>query len=67
MSIVICKYLSDFSPSDNWFPYEYIRAEVNNKLEKTKGIIAGDEMENETKHYVEFLNHDPNWLKTIII
>ena len=24
-------------------------------------------MENETKHYVESLNHDPNWLKTITI
>ena len=22
-------------------------------------------MEKETKHYVEYLNHDPNWLKTI--
>ena len=24
-------------------------------------------MEKETKHYVESLNHDPNWLKTITI
>ena len=24
-------------------------------------------MENETKDYVEYLNHNPNWLKTIII
>ena len=24
-------------------------------------------MEKETKHYVEYLNHDPNWLKTITI
>ena len=24
-------------------------------------------MEKETKHYVLSLNHDPNWLKTIII
>ena len=24
-------------------------------------------MEKETKHYVEYLNHDPNWLKTINI
>ena len=24
-------------------------------------------MEKETKHYVEYINHDPNWLKTITI
>ena len=24
-------------------------------------------MEKETKHYLEYLNHDPNWLKTITI
>ena len=24
-------------------------------------------MEKETKHYVEYLNHDPNWLKMITI
>ena len=24
-------------------------------------------MEKETKYYVEYLNHDPNWLKTITI
>ena len=38
-----------------------------NKIDKTKGRLAGDEMEKETKHYVEYLNHDPNWLKTITI
>ena len=29
--------------------------------------LSGDEMENETKHYVEFINHNPNWLKKITI
>ena len=24
-------------------------------------------MEKETKYYVEYLNHNPNWLKTITI
>ena len=61
------KYLNEVSPSDNWFPYEYIDAEVNKKLDKTKGLIAGDEMEKETEHYVGSLNHNHNWLKTIII
>ena len=30
-------------------------------------IFTGNEMEKETKNDVEYLNHDPNWLKTIII
>ena len=24
-------------------------------------------MEKETKYYMEYINHDPNWLKTITI
>ena len=32
-----------------------------------KGQISGDEMEKETNHYVESLNHDPNLLKMITI
>ena len=52
---------------DDWFKYEYIDAEVNNKVEKTKGKITGDEIEKETKHYVVSLNHNPNLLKTINI
>ena len=54
------KDLNEVPPSDDWFPYEYIDAEVNNKSEKTKGRIAGDEMEKENKYYVEYLNHGPN-------
>ena len=46
------KYLNEVPPSDAWFPCEYIDSEVNNKLDKTKGRLAGDEMEKETKHYV---------------
>ena len=61
------KYLNEVPPSDDWFKYEYIDADINKKLDKTKGRLAGDEMEKETKHYVEYLNHDLNWLKTITI
>ena len=61
------KYLNEVPPSDYWFPYEYIDAEVKIKLDKNKGLLAGNEMENEAKHYVKALNHDPNWVKTITI
>ena len=61
------KDLNEFPPSYYWFPYEYIDAEVNKKLDKTKGRLAGNEMEKGTKNYVEYLNHDPNWLTTITI
>ena len=61
------KYLNEFPPSDDWYPYEYINAEVKKKPEKTKGQLTGDEMEKETKNYMEYLNHNPNWLKTITI
>ena len=60
------QYLNEVSPSDDWFPYEYIDAKVNNKLYKTKGQLVGNEIEKETKNYVESLNHDLNWWKTII-
>ena len=58
---------NEVPPSYDYFPYKYIDAEVNNKLGKTKGRIAGDEMINDTKHYVESLNHNHNWLNTITI
>ena len=61
------KYLNEFPPSYDWFPYEYIDAEVNNKVDKTKVQLTGDEMENETKNYLEYLNNNTNWLKTITI
>ena len=63
----VFKYLNYFSPLDDWFTYEYIDAEVKNKVYKTKRQLAGDEIEKETKHYVESLNHDPNWLNTVTI
>ena len=59
------KDLNEFPPSDDRFPYEYIDAEVKKKVDKTKGHFACDEMEKETKHYMEYINHDPNRLKTI--
>ena len=61
------KYLNEVPPSDYWFQYEYIYAEVNKKLDKTKGRLADNKMEKETKHYVKYLNNDPNWLKIITI
>ena len=63
----VFKYLNDFPPLDYWFLCEYIDSGVKNKVDKTKGQLTGDEMEKETKHYVESLNHDPNWLNTITI
>ena len=61
------KYLNEVPPSDDWFPYEYIDAKVKKKIDKTKRQLAGNEMEKETKYYVESLNHEPNWLKKISI
>ena len=63
----VYKYLNEFPPSYDWLPHEYINAEVKKKLYKTKGQLAGNEMEKETKNYVEYLNNDPNWLKKISI
>ena len=40
----VFKDLNNIAPSNDWFPYEYIDAEVNRKLDKTKGQLAGDEM-----------------------
>ena len=54
------KYLNEVPQSDDWFPCEYIDAE-------TKRQLAGDEMEKYNKHYVEYLNHDPKWLKKFSI
>ena len=61
------KDLNEVPPSDDWFPYEYIDTEFKKKLDKTKGQLASDEMEKETKNYMEYLNHDTNWLKMITI
>ena len=63
----VFKDLNEVPPSDYWFPYEYIDAEVNNKLDNTKRRLSGYEMEKETKNYVEYIDHDPNWLKKITI
>ena len=35
-NIYVLKYLNEFPPSDDWFPYEYIDAEVNKKAKKPK-------------------------------
>ena len=52
------KDLNKFPPSDDWFPYEYIDAEVKKKVNRTKGKLEGNEMKKETKRYVESLIHD---------
>ena len=36
--------------SETWFPNKYIEAEIKKKLDKTRGQIASDEMENEIRH-----------------
>ena len=56
------KDLNEVPPLDDWFQYEYIDSDVNKKLEKTKKRLTGNEIEKETKHYAESLNHDPAWL-----
>ena len=55
----VFKDLNAVPSSNYWFPFEYIDAEFNKKVYKTKRQLTGDEMEKETKHYVEYLNHDP--------
>ena len=45
------KYLNDVPPSDYWFPYEYMYAEVKEKVNETKGQLAGNEMEKEYTGY----------------
>ena len=61
------KDLNEVTPSDDWLPYEYIDSDINKKLDKAKGQLAEYNMDKETKHYVEYLNHGPNWLKKITI
>ena len=61
------KYLNEVPPLDDWLLYEYIDDEANKKLDKTKVQLAGNKMEKETKHYMEYLNNDPNWLEKITI
>ena len=40
----VFKDLNGVPPSDDWLSYEYIDAEVNKKLDKTKLLLAGNEM-----------------------
>ena len=51
--------------SENWFPNKYIEAKIKKKLDKTIGQIASDEMENEIRHYIESINHNPQWVRRI--
>ena len=39
------KYLNEVPLSDYWFSSEYIDVDFNNKLDKTKGQLAVNEME----------------------
>ena len=36
--------------SENWFPNKYIEFEIKKKLDKTRGQLSTDEMENEIRH-----------------
>ena len=51
--------------SENWFPNEYIESEIKKKLDKTRRILASDEMENEIRHYIDSLNQNPEWVRRI--
>ena len=59
--------LHDVSTSKMWFPNKYIESEIKKKLDKTRGQLASDEMENQIIHYVESPNHDPQWVRRITI
>ena len=51
--------------SEAWFQNKYIEAEIKKKLYKTRGQLASDEMENEIRRYIDYLNHDPQWVGRI--
>ena len=57
--------LHDVPTSENCFPNKYIQAEIKKKLCKTRGQPASDEMENEIRHYIGILNHNPQWVRRI--
>ena len=61
----VFRNLHDVLTSENWFPNKYIEAEIKKKLDKTRGQLTSDEMENEIRHYVESLNHNPQWVRRI--
>ena len=65
--INVFKYLNEVTPSDDCFPYQYIDAEVKKKIDETKRQLAGNVMGKETKHYMESLKNDLNWLNKISI
>ena len=46
----VFRNLHDVPTSENWYPSKYIEAEIKKKLDKTKGQLASDEMENEIGH-----------------
>ena len=51
--------------SETWFLNKYIEADIKKKLDETRGQIASDEMENEIRQYIDFLNNDPSWVGRI--
>ena len=51
--------------SEAWFRNKYIEAKIKKKLDKTRGQLASDEMENEIGQYIDSLNHNPFWLGRI--
>ena len=57
--------LHDVPTSENWFPHKYIESYIKKKLDKTRGQLASDEMENEIGNYFESINLDPQWVRRI--
>ena len=57
--------LHDVPTSENWFPNKYIEADIKKKLDKTRGQLVSDEMENDIRHYFYYLNHYPQWVRRI--
>ena len=51
--------------SKTWFLNNYIGADIKKKLDKTRRQLASDEMEYDTRQYIDSLNHDPIWVGRI--
>ena len=61
----VFRNLYDVPTSETWFPNKYIEADIKKKLDKTRGKLASDEMENEIRHYIDSLNQNPQWVRII--
>ena len=57
--------LDGISTSETWFPNKYIEDEIKKKVDKTRDQLASDEMAYDIRQYIDFLKHDPFWLRRI--